>query len=194
MPVITAIMNEFHAAMFRDPEEEDQWQADTFANAIIAGQSAGIFFAGDVLEVAAATATDQRIFTNSDNTLADATIKSFRSMNKILDGEFGEEDLMKDVNALSRSIGLLLGGPIGQAIGVIGRTGRDLTGSFEQLQEVGDNPSTLESELDRIAEVDQILREARSERRESDPDQEEPELPPNLAAIKKLQVGTGARA
>lgn len=194
MPLITAVMNEFHAAMFRDPEEEDEWQPETFINAMIAGQSSGLFLVGDVISAVSAIATGKDVFTNADNTLADSTIKLFRSANKIADGDFGEEDLMKDINNLARSMGMLVGGPIGSAVGVIGRTGRDVTGAFEHLQEIGDTPSALELELKRLKEVDDALKKARKERREAKPKEEADELPPTLAAIKKLGVNTGARA
>lgn len=196
MPIITSIMTEFHAALFRDRDEDEEWDTQAFLNAMIAGQSAGLFFAGDLMTVIAATVTDQKIWSNTDNTLSDSMTKMFQTLAKIDKGTFAEEDVMADVNRLSRTMGMMIGGPAGAAIGVAGRTARDIGQAFESVQELTEvtKASPLNSKLDQLAEVDAILKAARKERRDAEPKKEAPELPPHLAAIKKLGVSTGARA
>jgi hypothetical protein len=194
MPMVTHIMSEWFASVFRDKDEEDLWEPKDFMHAVATGQSSGLFFIGDAIEFLSATAFDQRVFKDADQ-ITDSVSGLTRMMNETLKGDFGRDgeeytaqEISKDFNSGARALSLLLGGRFA-ALGVSSRVVKDaanfqdwITENLQpaSISELDDKLSELEKNQDELDEIKDAAKE----------EVDTPELSKQFKRLKGLRVGT----
>jgi hypothetical protein len=209
MSIVSALMEQVYKTLMRDDEDEDLFDPKHLLHVMTAGQSAGIFFFGDAMEVASKRVWGQEIWSNDTNSVVSAVKQAFDALDKVTEGEF-HEDLVANTNKVARAVSMVVGGR-GAALGVGARVVNEAVRAVENISngiEFFPTPSPTESALaellaeqeeqDRMAdEVEEILEEAKPQ---SLKDEEESikEFKEEHKDLMKLRVGTlkkpGARA
>lgn len=198
MTVATKIMDEWFAMAFRDKDEDEMWDLESLGHAITTGQSSGIPLVGEAVELLSGTAFDQQVYADGSQ-IADTAKALSRGWNKLLAGEFGKEEdeltakaMTKDINSITRSMGVLLGGRAAAA-GVTSRVLKDLANfsDFITDTETWVGPTDFQKKLDELEELDEAITEAK---KEAAGGEEKIKLSEDFKRLKALRVGEGTRA
>ena len=209
VPIVTALMEETYKTLMRDDEDEDLFDPKHLLHVMTAGQSAGIFFFGDAMEVASKRVWGEKIWSNDTNSVVSAVKQAFDALDKVTEGEF-HEDLVANTNKVARAVSMVVGGR-GAALGVGARVVNEAVRAVENISngiEFFPTPSPTESALAELLaeqeEQDQMADEAEEILEEAKPqslkDEEESlkEFKEEHKDLMKLRVGTlkkpGARA
>ena len=198
MTVATKIMDEWFAMAFRDKDEDEMWDLESLGHAIATGQSSGIPFAGEAIELLSGTAFDQQVYADGSQ-IGDTAKALSRGWNKLLAGEFGKEEdeltakaMTKDINSITRGMGVIIGGRAAAA-GVSSRILKDMANltDFVTDTETWVGPTDFQKKLDELEEVDEAITEAK---KEAAGGEEKIKLSEDFKRLKALRVGEGTRA
>lgn len=218
LPFLTHIVTEIYAEVFRDDDEDEGlWDrltdVKTVSHRLLSGQSAGLFYGGEALEVMSAMAFDQETWLTTDNALVQgvANLFSLSMSDESFVESFLQEDGFAQMSKAGRAVSSTLGAldTRAAAAGVITRVIRDIAAGV-QVEGVdvasifGAGPTPLEATLAELKESQDIITDAKSEisaeRREIEAaaqrglPREERELLAIFKSLSNLQVGTGHRA
>ncbi|MDF1786746.1 MAG: hypothetical protein P1U82_12815 [Verrucomicrobiales bacterium] len=198
MTIATKIMDEWFAMAFRDKDEDDMWDLEALGHAITTGQSSGIPFAGEAIELLSGAAFDQQVWAEGSQ-IGDTAKSLSQGWNKLLAGEFGKEEdeltakaMTKDINSITRGMGVIIGGRAAAA-GVTSRILKDLANlsDFVTDTETWVGPTDFQKKLDELEELDEAITEAK---KDAPADEEKVKLSEDFKRLKALRVGEGTRA
>ena len=198
MTIATKIMDEWFAMAFRDKDEDDMWDLEALGHAITTGQSSGIPFAGEAIELLSGAAFDQQVWAEGSQ-IGDTAKSLSQGWNKLLAGEFGKEEdeltakaMTKDINSITRGMGVIIGGRAAAA-GVTSRILKDLANlsDFVTDTETWVGPTDFQKKLDELEELDEAIIEAK---KDAPADEEKVKLSEDFKRLKALRVGEGTRA